>query len=116
MKKLYILLSTGVLSLIWCAAASATTYVNPNGKTTLNLSEKGNNRSGFYLTKVGNREFLGNIQITRSEGAVGSYYYNGTFKDSAIGPGKKLFVLEILPLSGVKLEEAANWAPKLLGR
>jgi len=33
---------------------------------------------------------LGNIQITRSEGAVGSYYYNGTFKDSAIGPGKKI--------------------------
>ncbi|MEG4861089.1 hypothetical protein QUB75_27420 [Microcoleus sp. K1-B6] len=90
MKKLYILLSTGVVSLIWCAAASATTYVNPNGKTTLNLSEKGNNRSGFYLTKVGNREFLGNIQITRSQGSAGSYYYNGTFKDSATGPGRKI--------------------------
>ncbi|MEG4057811.1 MULTISPECIES: hypothetical protein [unclassified Microcoleus] len=90
MKKLSILLSTGVVSLIWCAAASATTYVNPNGKTTLNLSEKGNNRSGFYITKVGNREFLGNIQITRSEGAAGSYYYNGTFKDSASGPGRKI--------------------------
>jgi len=89
-KKLSILLSTGVVSLIWCAAASATTYVNPNGKTTLNLSEKGNNRSGFYITKVGNREFLGNIQITRSEGAAGSYYYNGTFKDSASGPGQKI--------------------------
>jgi len=59
---------------------------------------------------------LGNIQITRSEGAVGSYYYNGTFKDSAIDPGKKMFFLEILPLSGVKLEGAANWEPKLLGR
>jgi len=35
-------------------------------------------------------EFLGNIQITRSQGAVGSYYYNGTFKDSALGPGKKI--------------------------
>ncbi|MEG4108063.1 hypothetical protein QUA04_18325 [Microcoleus sp. S13_C5] len=90
MKKLDIWLSTGVVSLIWCAAASATTYVNPNGKTTLNLSEKGNNPSGFYLTKVGNREFLGNIQITRSEGAAGSYYYNGTFKDSATGPGRKI--------------------------
>ncbi|MEG4044779.1 hypothetical protein [Microcoleus sp. Pol17_C1] len=90
MKKLSILLSTGVVSLIWCAAASATTYVNPNGKTTLNLSEKGNNRSGFYITKVGNREFLGNIQITRYEGAAGSYYYNGTFKDSASGPGQKI--------------------------
>ncbi|MEG5066821.1 hypothetical protein QUB33_24720 [Microcoleus sp. B3-A4] len=78
------------MSLIWCAAASATTYVNPNGKTTLNLSEKGNTPSGFYLTKVGNREFLGNIQITRSEGAAGSYYYNGTFKDSATGPGRKI--------------------------
>ncbi|MEG5174750.1 hypothetical protein QUB25_21815 [Microcoleus sp. B3-D7] len=78
------------MSLIWCTAASATTYVNPNGKTTLNLSEKGNNRSGFYITKVGNREFLGNIQITRSEGAAGSYYYNGTFKDSASGPGRKI--------------------------
>jgi hypothetical protein len=33
---------------------------------------------------------LGNIQITRPEGAVGSYYYNGTFKDSALGPGKKI--------------------------
>jgi len=33
---------------------------------------------------------LGNIQITRSQGAVGSYYYNGTFKDSAIGPGRKI--------------------------
>ena len=91
MKKLDIWLSTGVVSLILCAAASATTYVNPNGKTTLNLSEKGNNRSGFYFTQVGDRKFLGNIQITRSEGAVGSYYYNGTFKDSAIGPGKKIF-------------------------
>jgi hypothetical protein len=79
------------VSLIWCPAASATTYVNSNGKTTLNLlSEKGNNRSGFYFTQVGEREFLGNIQITRSEGAVGSYYYHETFKDSAIGPGKKI--------------------------
>jgi hypothetical protein len=90
MKRLNIWFYAGVLSLIWCRAASATTYVNPNGKTTLNLSEKENNRSGFYLTKVGNREFLGNIQITRSEGAAGSYYYNGTFKDSASGPGQKI--------------------------
>jgi len=35
------------LSLIWCGAASATTYINPTGKTTLNLSEKANNRSGW---------------------------------------------------------------------
>ncbi|MEG4961481.1 MULTISPECIES: hypothetical protein [unclassified Microcoleus] len=90
MKRLNIWFYAGVLSLIWCRAASATTYVNPNGQTTLNLSEKGNNRSSFYLTKVGNREFLGNIKITRSEGAAGSYYYNGTFKDSASGPGKKI--------------------------
>ena len=90
MKKLDIWLSTGVVSLIWCAAASATTYVNPNGKTTLNLSEKENNRSGFYFTPVGDRKCLGNIQITRSEGAVGSFYYNGTFKDSAIDPGRKI--------------------------
>lgn len=90
MKRLNIWFYAGVISLIWCGAASATTYVNPNGKTTLNLSEKGNNPSGFYLTKVGNREFLGNIQITRSEGAAGSYYYNGTFKDSATGPGRKI--------------------------
>ncbi|MEG4114244.1 MULTISPECIES: hypothetical protein [unclassified Microcoleus] len=90
MKRLNIWFYAGVISLIWCGAASATTYVNPNGKTTLNLSEKGNNRSGFYLTKVGNREFLGNILITRSEGAAGSYYYNGTFKDSATGPGRKI--------------------------
>ena len=33
---------------------------------------------------------MGNIQITRSQAAAGSYYYNGTFKDSAIGPGKKI--------------------------
>ncbi|MBD1827850.1 hypothetical protein NDI47_20570 [Microcoleus vaginatus GB1-A2] len=90
MKRLNLWFYAGVLSLVWCGAASATTYVNPNGKTTLNLLEKGNNRSGFYLTKVGNREFFGNIQITRSEGAAGSYYYNGTFKDSAIGPGRKI--------------------------
>ncbi|MEG4071164.1 hypothetical protein QUA30_00585 [Microcoleus sp. Pol14C2] len=90
MKRLNMWFYAGVISLIWCGAASATTYVNPNGKTTLNLSEKGNNRSGFYLTKVGNREFLGNILITRSEGAAGSYYYNGTFKDSATGPGRKI--------------------------
>ncbi|WP_445173574.1 hypothetical protein [Microcoleus sp.] len=30
------------------------------------------------------------IQITRSEGAVGSYYYNGTFKDCAIGSARKI--------------------------
>jgi|SRR6476469_1529414 len=78
------------MSLIWCAAASATTYVNPKGKTTLNLSEKVNNSSSFYFTRVGNRDFLGNIQITRSEGAAGSYYYNGTFKDHATGPGRKI--------------------------
>ncbi|WP_445174327.1 hypothetical protein [Microcoleus sp.] len=55
MKKLDIWLSTGVVSLIWCAAASATTYVNPKGKTLLNLSEKGNNHSGFYFTQVGDK-------------------------------------------------------------
>jgi hypothetical protein len=50
-KKLDIWLSTGVVSLILCAAASATTYVNPNGKTTLNLAEKENNRAAFILLK-----------------------------------------------------------------
>ena len=116
MKKLDIWLSTALVSLIWCAAASATTYVNPNGKTTLNLSEKENNRSGFYFTQVGDRKFLGNIQITRSEGAVGSYYFNEHSKTVRSVLAEKLFVLEILPLSGVKLEGAANWEPKLLGR
>jgi hypothetical protein len=91
MKKRYILLSAGVLSLFGCVAASATTYINPTtGKTSLNLSEKGKNLIGFYYTKVGDREFLGDINITRSEGAAGSYYYNGTFKDRAIGPGRKI--------------------------
>jgi len=90
MKRLNIWFSAGVLSLIWCGAASATTYINPTGKTTLNLSEKANNRSGFYFTKVGGREFLGKIKITRSEGALGSYYYNGTFRDTTIGPGRTI--------------------------
>ena len=91
MKKPYIWLSTGVLSVLWCAAASATTYINAaTGKTSLNLSENGNNPTGFYYTKVGDRQFLGDINITRSEGGVGSYYYNGTFQDRAIGPGKKM--------------------------
>ncbi|MEG4804577.1 hypothetical protein QUB63_27585 [Microcoleus sp. ARI1-B5] len=90
MKRVNLWLGAGIGSLIWCGAASATTYINPTGKTTLNLSEKGNNPSGFYFTQVGNREFLGNIKITRSEGAVGSYYYNGTFTDNAIGPGRKI--------------------------
>ena len=90
MKRVNLWLSAGVLSLIWCGTASATTYINPTGKTTLNLSEKANNPSGFYFSQVGNREFAGNIQITRSEGAAGSYYYNGTFKDSALGPGRNI--------------------------
>ncbi len=90
MKRLNIWFSAGVLALIWCGAASATTYINPTGKTTLNLSEKANNPSGFYFTKVGGREFLGKIQITRSEGALGSYYYNGTFRDTTIGPGRTI--------------------------
>ena len=90
MKRVNLWFSAGVLSLIWCGAASATTYINPNGKTTLNLSEKANNPSGFYFTQVGDREFIGDIQFTRSEGALGSYYYNGTFKDRAIGPGRKI--------------------------
>ncbi|MEG3881505.1 hypothetical protein QT972_29500 [Microcoleus sp. herbarium7] len=90
MKRLNFWFSAGVLSLIWCGAASATSYINTTGKTTLNLSEKSNNPSVFYFTQVGNREFLGNIKITRSEGAAGSYYYSGTFKDSAIGQGQKI--------------------------
>jgi hypothetical protein len=91
MKKPYIWLSAGILSILWCAAASATTYINAaTGKTSLNLSENGNNPTGFYYTKVGDRQFLGDINITRSEGAAGSYYYNGTFKDRAIGPGRKM--------------------------
>ena len=90
MKRVNFWFSAGVLSLIWCGAASATTYINPTGKTTLNLSEKGENPGGFYFTNVGGREYLGNIQITSSEGAAGSYYYNGTFKDSATGPGRKM--------------------------
>ena len=90
MKRINVWLSAGFLSLIWCSAASATTYINPNGKTTLNLSEKRDNPSGFYFTQVGNRDFLGNIKITRSDGGVGSYHYNGTFNDSAIGPGRTI--------------------------
>ncbi|MEG5139033.1 MULTISPECIES: hypothetical protein [unclassified Microcoleus] len=87
------------MALIWCGAASATTYINPNGKTTLNLSEKVNNPNGFYFTKVGDRDFFGNIKITRSQQAAGSYYYNGTFKDISTGP-QYLSVKEIGPGSG----------------
>lgn len=91
MKRLNIGFSAGVLLLIWCSAASATTYINATtGKTTLNLSEKANTPRGFYFTQVGNRKFFGDIQITRSEGAAGSYYYNGTFNDRALGPGRKI--------------------------
>ncbi|MEG3860602.1 hypothetical protein [Microcoleus sp. herbarium12] len=90
MKRVNLWLSAGVLSLIWCSAASATTYINPNGKTTLSLSEKKDNPSGFYLTKVGDRDFFGNIKITRSDGGLGSYHYNGTFNDRAIGSGRKI--------------------------
>jgi hypothetical protein len=90
MKRVNLWFSAGVLSLMWCGAASATTYINPTGKTTLNLSEKSNNPQGFYFTQLGNREFFGSIQISRSEGAAGSYYYNGTFNDRAIGPGRKI--------------------------
>lgn len=91
MKKPYLWLSAAIFSLLWCGAASATTYINPGtGKTSLNLSEKGNNPRGFYYTKIGDREFGGDIKINSSEGAAGSYYYKGTFKDFAIGPGRKI--------------------------
>jgi hypothetical protein len=90
MKRVNVWLFAGILSLMWCGAASATNYINSTGKTSLNLSEKANIPRGFYFTKLGNREFFGNIQITRSEGAAGSYYYNGTFNDRAIGPGSKI--------------------------
>jgi hypothetical protein len=91
MNKRYIWLSAAVLSLFWCGAASATTYINADtGKTSFNLSEKGNNPGGFYYTKVGDREFSGHLKIRRSEGAAGSYYYKGTFQDRAIGPGRKI--------------------------
>ena len=52
MKRINVLLFAGVLSFIWCGAASATTYINPNGKTTLNLSEKSDNPSGFYFNST----------------------------------------------------------------
>ncbi len=91
MKKHYVWLSAAVLSLFWCGAASATTYINAStGKTSLNLSEEGNNPRGFYYTKVGDREFIGDIKINRSERATGSYHYRGTFQDRAIGPGRKI--------------------------
>lgn len=90
MKLLNFWCSAGVLLLIWCGAASATTYINFTEKTILNLSEKADNASGFYFTKVGARDFLGNIKITSSEGAADSYYYSGTFKDHAIGQGRKI--------------------------
>lgn len=90
MKRANVWFFAGVLSLLWCSAASATTYINPTGKTTINLSEKANNSSGFYLTKVGNREFFGDIQITSAEGAAGSYYYKGTFNDRASGRGRTI--------------------------
>lgn len=90
MNRNYIWFSAGVLSLFWCANASATTYINHTGKTVLNLSENGKNPAGFYHTKVGNRQFIGYINITRAEGAAGSYYYSGTFQDRAIGSGKTI--------------------------
>lgn len=48
MKKHDIWLSAAVLSLFWWGAASATTYISATGKTSLNLSEEGNNPRGFY--------------------------------------------------------------------
>jgi hypothetical protein len=90
MKRLNLWFSVGVISLVSCSAASATTYINATGKTTIKLSEKANNPSGIYFTKVGIRDFSGDIKITRSEGAAGSYYYKGTFNDRAIGRGRTI--------------------------
>ena len=89
MKQLYIAFCAATL---WglCYPAHATTYVNPNGSTSLVLAEKNSQAGGFYFTTSGGRQFMGTITVTRREGRPGSYYYYGTFSDRTMGPGSPI--------------------------
>ncbi|WP_017716393.1 hypothetical protein [Kamptonema formosum] len=89
MKQLYIAFCAAILWLP-SVCARATTYVNPTGSTSLVLAETNNKAGGYYHTTAGGRNFLGDITITRAEGAAGSYYYTGTFRDRTIGPGSPM--------------------------
>lgn len=89
MKQLCIAFCAATLWAL-CPPASATTYVNPTGSTSLVLAEINSNAGGFYFTTSGGREFLGEITITRRDGTPGAYYYYGTFRDRTIGRGSPI--------------------------
>lgn len=77
------------LSVLTIASPSiATTYTSLSGTTTLVLREKTTSPSGFYFTKFQGQEWMGQIQVNRAGGTMGSVY-TGTFRDSTIGPGQQ---------------------------
>jgi hypothetical protein len=67
-------------------SAQALDYESKSGFTTLSLAEGSDNfrNTGHYLTKVGNGNWGGFIKITEGQGAMGHYYYKGTFLDSPL--------------------------------
>ncbi len=75
--------------LVFSTPVMASTYQSATGKTSLTLQERSGSPGGYYITQVNNREIVGNIRITESEGAMGSYYYRGRFRDQTVGPGSR---------------------------
>lgn len=67
-------------------SAQALDYESKSGFTTLSLVEGSDKfkNTGHYLTKVQSSNWGGFIQITESQGAMGHYYYKGTFSDSPL--------------------------------
>jgi hypothetical protein len=68
-------------------SAQAYDYSSRSGSTTLELMEGGGNdgaNTGHYLTQAQGGDWGGFIKLTEGQGAMGHYYYKGTFADSPL--------------------------------
>jgi hypothetical protein len=79
-----IALTTTLFGLL-STSAQASQYVS--GQTELYLPER-TNGFGNYSTLVQGAQWAGNITITSQQGAMGHYYYKGTFKDSPVSEAR----------------------------
>lgn len=84
--KASILVAVTIGICTFAPSAQALDYESKAGFTMLSLVEDGDTfkNTGHYLTNVESDNWGGFIKITESQGAVGHYYYKGTFSDSPL--------------------------------
>jgi hypothetical protein len=108
-----ILVLTGLLVFGLSPAVDASTYVSSNQVTALQLYEdRTRDYGGFYITKINNRHFFGDIKIISTQETGRGMLFTGTFQERSLGPGTKFLCsgnIEVERGSTIPVNASVTW-------